>query len=397
MDDTNNVTKTATDTPELARSGFAALPEGCGQLVETSGPPGLLKRAAVLVALAAGAMLAFYMPALAAATLLIALMIDFMRLLRFRRRDPRGPMDQQAMLGAWRQHAVTLLRLRDPAAQERVLAAVLLAADGQNTRLVMAGVPRLISKRSPRLSGAFPEDEASPWHLFLLTEHRSGADYEHFCRAACLVPGSDNVVEKRFVAGFRPPSRLVYPLLPLVFDVVGVGVRLWDILLGRVPRASFEFKPCQHKELDPLVQFSEKSMQDPASAAQPFIMLNLIKPSKDESMQSEDKRYVVKQLLMFCSALRIRPFMVHMGGIQPLSAKDDEPWFEQIVCMFHPSAAWLNRMLQSTLFNSGAQKKLEDMETILITPLDITGPVVSSRRSDPSGGSSAETGSSTRV
>ena len=133
------------------------------------------------------------------------------------------------------------------------------------------------------------------------------------------------------------------------------------------------------------MQFSEKSMQDPASAAQQFIMLNLIKPSKDQSDKSEDKGYVVKQLLMFCSALRIRPFMVHMGSILPLTAKDDEPWFEQIVCMFHPSAAWLNRMLQSTLFNTGAQKKLEDMETILIAPLDITGPVVSSRQGDPTG------------
>jgi hypothetical protein len=397
MDDTNTMTKTATDTPELAGTGFTQLPAGCGQLVDTSGSPGLLKRTAALVALAAGAMVAFYMPALAAATLLIALMADFVRLLRFRRRDPRGPMDQQAMLGAWTQHAATLLRLRDPAAQERVVAAALLAADGQSTRLVMAGVPRLNSKRSPKLSGAFPEDEATPWHLFFLTEHRTGADYEHFCRAAGLVPGSDNGVEKRFVAGFCPPSRLVYPLLPLVFDVVGAGVRLWDILLGRAPRASFVYKPCQHKELAPLVQFSEKSMQDPASAAQQFIMLNLIKPSKVESNKSEDKRYVVKQLLMFCSALRIRPFMVHMGGIQQLSAKDDEPWFEQIVCMFHPSAAWLNRMLQSTLFNSGAQKKLEDMETILITPLDITGLVVSSRRSDPTRGGGAETESRTRV
>mmetsp|Transcript_51929 Transcript_51929/g.58885 ORF Transcript_51929/g.58885 Transcript_51929/m.58885 type:complete len:391 (+) Transcript_51929:318-1490(+) len=387
MDDTNNVTKTTTDMPDLARSGFTALPEGCGQLVDTSGPPRLLKRAVVLVKLAAGAMLGLYMPALAAATLLIALLLDFMRLLRFRRRDPCGPMDQQVMLGYWRQHAVTLLRLRDPAAQERVLAAVCMAADGQNTRLVMAGVPQLISKRSPRLSGTFPKDEASPWHLFLLTDHRSGADYEHFCQAAGLVSGSNNwMVEKRFAVGFCPPSQLVYLLLPLVFDVVGVGVRLWDISLGRVPRTSFEFMPCQHKELAPLVQFSEKSIQDPNSAAQAFIMLNLMKPSKDESMQSEDNRYVVKQLLMFCSALRIRPFMVHMGGIQKLSAQDDDPWFEQVVCMFHPSAAWLNRMLQSTLFNSGAQKKLEDMETILIMPLDITGPMVSSRRSNPSSG-----------
>jgi hypothetical protein len=279
-----------------------------------------LKRAAALVALAAGAMAAFHMPALAAAILLIALMADFVVLLRFRRRDPRGPMDQQAMLGAWTQHAATLLRLRDPAARERVLAAVRLAADGQSTRLVMAGLPRLNSKRSPKLSGAFPEDEATPWHLFFLTEHRTGADYEHFCRAADLVPGSDNVVEKSFVAGFRPPSRLVYLLLPLVFDMVGAGVRLWDLLLGRAPRASFVYKPVQNKDLEPLVQFSEKSMQDPASAAQQFIMLNLIKPSKDESMQSEDKRYVVKQLLMFSSALRIRPFVAHIGGIQQLTA-----------------------------------------------------------------------------
>jgi hypothetical protein len=369
----------------LAGTGFAELPVGCGHLVDTSGPPGPLKRAAALVALAAGVIVACAMPALAAAALLTAVVADFVVLLRFRRRDPRGPMDQQAMLGSWTQHAATLLRVRDPAARERVLAAVRLAADGQSTRLVMAGLPRLNSKRSPKLSGEFLEDEPTPWHLFLVTEHRTGADYEQFCRAADLVPGSDNVVEKSFVAGFSPPSRLVYLLLPLVFDMVGAGVRLWDILLGRAPRAAFMYKPCQHKDLEPLVQFTEKSMQDPASAAQQFIMLNLMKHSKEQSNKSEDKRYVVKQMLLFCSALRIRPFMVHMGGILPLTAKDDEPWFEQVICMFHPSAAWLNRMLQSTLFNTGAQKKLKDMETILITPLDITGPEVSSRRGDPLG------------
>jgi hypothetical protein len=297
-----------------------------------------------------------------------------MVLLRFRRRDPRGPRDQQAMLSSWTQHAATLLRLRDPASRERVLAAVRLAADGQRTRLVMAGRPRLNSKRSPKLSGEFPNDDPTPWHLFLITEHRTGADYEQFCRAADLLPGgNDALVEKKFVAGFRPPSRLVYLLLPLVFDVVGAVVWLLDLLLGRAPRAAFVYKPCKHKDLEPLVQFSEKSMQDSASAAQPFIMLNLMRHSKDQSNKSQDKAYIVKQLLMFCSALRIRPFMVHIGSILPLTAKDDEPWFEQMVCMFHPSAAWLNRMLQSTLFNSGAQKKLEDMETILIEPLDITG------------------------
>ena len=397
MADTNSVTKTGAAAPVLAGTGFAELPRGCGHLVDASGPPGPLKRAAAMVALAAAAVVAWTCPALPAAALLTALVADFVVLLRFRRRAPRGPMDQQAMLGSWAQHAATLLRLRDPAARERVLAAVRLAADGQSTRLVMAGLPRLNSKRSPKLSGEFPGDDPTPWHLFLVTEHRTGADYEHFCRAADLVPGSDDVVEKSFVAGFRPPSRLVYLLLPLVFDMVGVAVRLWDLLLGRAPRAAFVYKPCQHKDLEPLVQFSEKSMQDPASAAQQFIMLNLIKPSKDQSDKSEDKGYVVKQLLMFCSALRIRPFMVHMGSILPLTAKDDEPWFEQIVCMFHPSAAWLNRMLQSTLFNTGAQKKLEDMETILIAPLDITGPVVSSRQGDPTGVGGAEAGSRTSI
>ena len=372
-------TKPGTDTPDLAGTGFAELPEGCDHLVNTSGPPSPLKRAAAMVVLVAGALVAWTYPALSAAALLTALAADFVVLLRFRRRAPHGPMDQQAMLGSWTQHAATLLRLRDPAARESMLAAVRLAADGQSTRLVMAGLPRLNSKRSPKLSGEFPEDEPTPWHLFLITEHRTGADYERFCRAANLVLGSDNVVEKSFVAGFRPPSRIVYLLLPLVFDMVGVVVRLWDLLLGRAPRAAFVYKPCPHKDLEPLIQFSEKSIQDAASAAQQFIMLNLIKPSKDQSDKSEDKGYMAKQILMFCSALRIRPFMVHMGSILPLTAKDDEPWFEQIICMFHPSAAWLNRMLQSTLFNSGAQKKLEDMETILIAPLDITDPVVSSR------------------
>jgi len=386
-----------TNTGAATGTGFAKLPEGCGHLVDTSGRPGPLKRAAVLMALAAGVMVAFEMPVLFAVALLTALVADFVILLRFRRRDPRGPMDQQAMLGAWTQHAATLLRLRDPTAWEHVLAGVRRGAGGQSTRLVMAGRPRLNSKRSPKLSGELPEDEPTPWHLFLVTEHRTGEDYEHFCRAADLLPGSDSVVEKSFVAGFRPPSRLVYPLLPLIFDIVGAGVRLWDILLGRAPRAAFVYKPCQHKDLEPLVQFSEQSMQDSAAAAQQFIMLNLIKPFKDQANKSEDKRYVVKQLLMFCSALRIRPFMVHMGGILPLTAKDDEPWFEQIVCMFHPSAAWLNRMLQSTLFNSGAQKKLKDMETILITPLDITGPVVSSQQRDSTGVGGAEAGNRTRV
>ena len=96
MADTNYTTKTGAATPVLAGTCFAELPVGCGQLVDTSGPPGSLKRATALVALAAGAMVAFYMPVLAAATLLIALMADFVVLLRFRRRDPRGPMDQQA-------------------------------------------------------------------------------------------------------------------------------------------------------------------------------------------------------------------------------------------------------------------------------------------------------------
>jgi len=89
-------------------------------------------------------------------------------------------------------------------------------------------------------------------------------------------------------------------------------------------------------------------------------MLNLMKPSKEQSSQSEDKGYILKQVLMFAGALRLRPFIVHMGAITPLTATEGDVWFEQIVCMFHPSAAWLNRMTQSTLFNSGAQKKLQD-------------------------------------
>jgi hypothetical protein len=37
-------TKTGTDTPVLAGTGFAELPEGCGHLVDTSGPRGARRR-----------------------------------------------------------------------------------------------------------------------------------------------------------------------------------------------------------------------------------------------------------------------------------------------------------------------------------------------------------------
>lgn len=167
-------------------------------------------------------------------------------------------------------------------------------------------------------------------------------------------------MEKSFVAGFAPPSRLIYPLLPLLFDVVGVVVQLCDLLLGRASRSAFAYKACEHEDLRPLIHFSENALLHPASAAQQYIMLNLMKPSKEQSSQSEDKGYILKQVLMFAGALRLRPFIVHMGAITPLTATEGDVWFEQIVCMFHPSAAWLNRMTQSTLFNSGAQKKLQD-------------------------------------
>lgn len=246
---------------------FTELPEGCDHLVDTySGPPALLKRCLALVALGGAALAAWRNPRMAASALASALLMDSAVLMRFRRRDKRGPLDQQAMIYSWKQHAATLVRLRDAIESVRVLAAVRLAADGQSTRLVMAGRPQLTSKRSPILSAKFPGSEPTPWHLFFVTEHRTGADYQRFCRAADL--GNDTLVEKSFVAGFAPPSRLIYPLLPLLFDVVGVVVQLCDLLLGRASRSAFAYKACEHEDLRPLIHFSENALLHPASAAQ---------------------------------------------------------------------------------------------------------------------------------
>lgn len=353
--------------------GYKPIPEGCGHLINTSGPPGLLKRVTALATLAATLYLVWQFPKLAGCALAVALVVDFALLVRFRRRNPHGPKDQQVMLCSWTQHAATLLHLRDPAARERVLAAALQAADGKHTRLTFAGQPVLNSSRSPKLTGDLAKDELTPWHLFLITEHRTGADYESFSRAAGLTPGGEeSLVLRRFVTGFQPPTRLVYPMLPLVFDVVGVMVRLVDLLLGHTPRAALVWGgPNTEPKLLPILQFVETRVTDPAQAAQPYIMFNITKSAESEKAQKEDKKYMLKQLLMFASALWIRPFITHVGSTNSLTQEGEKPWFEMIICMFHPSAVWLHRLLNSTLFLSGAQKTLMDMETILIMPLDM--------------------------
>lgn len=354
-------------------SGYEALPEGCSHLIDTTGPPGLLKRVAALLALAIALYSFWQYPLLAGEALAVVLVVDLAVLVRFRRHDPRGPRDQQVMFNPWIQHAVTLLRLRDPATLQQVLATALQSADGKHTRLTFAGVPQLNSSRSPKLTGDLGKDEPTPWHLFLISEHRTGADYESFSLAAGLSPdGEKSLVQRHFVTGFKPPARVVYLILPLVFDVVGVIVRLVDLLLGRAPRAALvRGGACEEPKLKPLVEFVGKRAMDPAWAAQPYVMFNIMKAAESEEDATEDKQYMIKQLLMFASALRIRPFMVHMGSINSLTQDGGQPWFEQTVCMFHPSSVWMHRLLNSTLFLSGAQKKLLDMETILIAPLDM--------------------------
>lgn len=365
----------STAVPLLAdASGYEALPEGCSHLIDTTGPPGVSKRVTALFALAVALYGFWHQPLLAGCALAVVLVVDLAVLVRFRRHDPHGPRDQQVMFCPWTQHAVTLLRLRDPVTRDRVLAAALQAADGEHTRLVFAGQPQLNSSRSPKLTGELGKDEPTPWHLFLITEHCTGDDYSAFSEAAGLKPdGENSLVHTHFVTGFKPPTRLIYLILPLAFDVVGVMVRLADLLLGRAPRAALvRGGTCQEPKLQALVQFVGKRAADPAWASQPYIMFNIMKPAESAEDAEEDKKYMIKQLLMFASALRIRPFMVHMGSTNSLTQDGEKPWFEQTVCMFHPSSVWMHRLLNSTLFLSGAQKKLLDMETILILPLDIT-------------------------
>jgi len=227
------------------------------------------------------------------------------------------------------------------------------------------------------LTGDLGKDEPTPWHLLLITEHRTAADYESFSRAADLAPGGEkSLVQNRFVAGFRPPARLLYPMLPLVFDVLGVMVRLVDLLLGSAPRADFvRGKPNLPPQIQPLLKFLDKCVTDPAWAKQPFIMFNIMKPAEKAEGQSKNRYYMLQQVFLFASALGIRPFMTHIGGINQLTQEEEKPWFEQIACMFHPSAVWMNRMLTSKYWERiGDSKALGDMETILCVPLDITSP-----------------------
>jgi len=256
------------------------------------------------------------------------------------------------------------------------------AANSDHTRLVFAGRPQLNSSRSTKLTGDFCNDKPTPWHLALITEHRTGEDYELFSHKARLTPGDENgFVLKKWVSGFRPPSRMLYPLLPLLFDVLGVIVRLKGVFAGAPPRAAFvRGKPQNPPELQPLLRFLEPCQTDPDWAWQPFIMLNFMKPAASEEGQSKDRFYMIQQFLMFSSALKIRPFLIQMGSINKLTEDEEDPWFENIACMFHPSAVWMHRLLNSVFWESvGQNKVLGDMETILIVPLDIDNPTPETR------------------
>ena len=98
------------------------------------------------------------------------------------------------------------------------------------------------SSHPPKLNGNLTKAKTTPGHLLLITEQGKAADYKSFSSAAGLAPGGAEV-HRCFVVGFRPQSRLMYPLLPFVFNVLGGMVHLWDLQLATGGLRALEAQP----------------------------------------------------------------------------------------------------------------------------------------------------------